>query len=180
MVRDFVGFPGVGKDFNDFLAEFQSETDRAAAVLAAAYADELLKSLIEATFVDNSRYVKDLTRRGGPISSFSARISLAYAIALISKNDAADLHRLREIRNDFAHRLHGITFASQTVSDRSREFRCVALIFKRTAGLRERYPNDSRKLFDLAVAYLCFKLQKRISRARPLAYAKLSVDPQSN
>jgi mannitol operon repressor len=152
MVREFVNFPGADDEFHAFLDEFQTETDRAAAVLGAAYAEELLRSLLTRRFVDDGEYVKELTQRGGPISSFSARISLGYAIGLTS-GDASDLHRLRGIRNDFAHKLHGITFATQSVADRCREFKCVRRIFAAKPDVQARYPNEPRKLFDLAVAY---------------------------
>lgn len=39
----------------------------------------------------------------GPLGSFSARISLAKALGLISPKQAHELHKLRKLRNAFAH-----------------------------------------------------------------------------
>ena len=39
----------------------------------------------------------------GPLSSFSAKIDIAYSLNLITENLKGDLHILREIRNEFAH-----------------------------------------------------------------------------
>lgn len=176
MVRDFITFPGADAEFHDFLTEFQGESDRAAAVLGAAFADDLLRALLAARFVDEGEHVQALTRPNGPVSSFSARISLAFAIGLLSDDDAADFNTLRKIRNNFAHRLHGISFATDSVADRSRQFRCVARIFAAKPDVRARYPADPRKLFDLAVAYLCRKLQRRVGRAERIQYEPLPTD----
>lgn len=39
----------------------------------------------------------------GPLHSFSARIHIAKAMGIISAHDAAELHKLRKLRNEFAH-----------------------------------------------------------------------------
>ena len=53
MVRDYVRFLPDDADSNAFLSEFQGESERAAAVLAAAYLDELLAGLLRAAMVDD-------------------------------------------------------------------------------------------------------------------------------
>src|SRR5437016_1659053 len=68
-----------------FLAEFQQETDRAAAVLGAAYLENRLEVLLREKFVDVPKFVEELFHGQGGLSSFSAKISITYAIGLISK-----------------------------------------------------------------------------------------------
>lgn len=162
MVRDHLEFPAEDVTFNEFLTEFQRETNRAAAVLAAAFADELLKALLAASFVDESKGARAVLARDGAAATFSARIALSYAIGLISADEADDLNRLRRIRNDFAHQLHGLSFATQRIADLSTAFRCVARTFREHAELQSEYPSEPRKLFDLAVAVLCHALNKRV------------------
>jgi DNA-binding MltR family transcriptional regulator len=162
MVRDHLQFPYGDTAFNEFLTEFQGETDRAAAVLAAAFADELLKALLSASFVDNSRMVQGLLGRDGAAATFSARVALAYAIGLISHDEADDLDRLRRIRNDFAHQLHGLSFGTQRIKDLANAFRCVARTFREHPAMQTAYPSEARKLFDPAVAVLCHELNKRV------------------
>src|SRR4051794_30623291 len=58
-VRQIFDF-GSDDEFNKFLEEFQHESDRAAAVLAAAYLDELLKQLLERSFVSESETCRRL------------------------------------------------------------------------------------------------------------------------
>jgi hypothetical protein len=91
-------------EFAEFLEAFQRETDRAAAALGAAYLDSRLELLLRSKFVAVPKFVDDLLAGQGGLSSFSARISSAYAVGLISRRAADDLHSIRRIRNDFAHR----------------------------------------------------------------------------
>lgn len=69
-------------DFEEFLQEFQHESDRAAAVLGAAYLDTRLEELFRAKFVTGPKFVEELLTGQGGLSTFSARISTAYAVGL--------------------------------------------------------------------------------------------------
>ncbi len=137
----------------EFLEEFQQETDRAAAVLAGAYLDSRLEALLRAKFVAVPKFVEELLTGQGGLSSFSARISVAYAVGLISLRAADDLHSVRRIRNDFAHQLHGLSFKTQRISSRVAKFNVLqALRDKRGEAIP--LPTDPRKRFNLAVALL--------------------------
>jgi hypothetical protein len=136
-----------------FLKEFQRETDRAAAVLAVAYLDSRLETLLRTKFVAGPKFVEDLLTRQGGLSSFSARISIAYAVGLISMRSAKDLHLVRQIRNDFAHQLHGLSFKTHGIASRVAKFNILqALRDKRGEAIP--LPNDPRKRFNLSVALL--------------------------
>ena len=102
-----------GADFDAFLVEFQSETDRAAAILAAAYVDDLLCKLLLASFVDNSETSTSLVKNEHPLGTFSSRISTSYAFGLITEDEHYDLDQLRVIRNRFAHKLIGLSFKTK-------------------------------------------------------------------
>ena len=170
MVRMRRVFLAGNQDFHDFLDEFQRESDRAAAVLSAAYLDELLKQLLLASFVDNSRTVTDLLGPNAALGSFGGRVNLAYALGLITKAEAGDLNLLRRIRNDFAHHLHGLSFNTRRIADRCANFQCNEERFAAIPGLRAEYPSEARKLFDLAAALLSFYLTRRVhhaARAQP-------------
>jgi DNA-binding MltR family transcriptional regulator len=52
-----------------------------------------------------------------PLSSFSAKIQVAYAIGLIGPKATHDLDRIREIRNAFAHAKVSITFDTDAVAN---------------------------------------------------------------
>src|SRR2546422_4319839 len=115
MVRDYLTFEGADEDFHAFLTEFQQETDRAAAALAGAYLDSLLEQLLLARFVDQTGYARR-TVEFGPLGSFAARIAVCYAFGLITKSERADLDMVRDVRNRFAHELHGLNFDDDEIA----------------------------------------------------------------
>jgi len=153
-------------EMNDFLTEFQGESDRAAAVLGPAVLDDLLAQLIKASSV-SPRLAKDLLGINKPLGAFGARISLAEAMGLISEDEAKDLNRLRDIRNKFAHRLHGLTFASQTVSESCRHFRCVTAACESNTQFAAEFPTGARFAFNLTTALLAMYLTRRLRAATP-------------
>jgi DNA-binding MltR family transcriptional regulator len=104
-------------EFDSFLREFQQETDRAAAVLAVAYLDNRLAKLLRSKFVSQHKLIDSLFDGQGGLSSFSAKISLAFAVGLISLPTAEDLHLIRKIRNDFAHKPHSLSFQAPLIAN---------------------------------------------------------------
>ncbi len=51
-----------------------------------------------------------LFRGYAPLSTFSAKIELCYAMGFISKKLYRSLTLVRKLRNDFAHEKHGVSF----------------------------------------------------------------------
>jgi Mannitol repressor len=140
-------------EFAQFLEEFQRETDRAAAVLGAAYLDNRLDLLLRSKFVAVPKFVDDLlTGLGGP-SSFSARIRIAYAIGLISRRAADDLHSIRRIRNDFAHRPNGLSFETPQIESRVANFNILRAPRDESGTLME-LPTEPRRRSNVAVVLL--------------------------
>jgi len=103
---------------NDFLEEFNKETDRAAAVLAASLLDEHLRKLLAAFLIDDESETKELLEVEKPLGNFGARIRAAYCLGLISPDEYHDLKLIQRIRNQFAHRLLRISFESVQIRDR--------------------------------------------------------------
>ena len=67
------------EDFSGFLEEFQSESDRAVALLGAALLDEHLRQLLHAFFIDDKEEAgKLLDNPSAPLQTFSARTRTAY------------------------------------------------------------------------------------------------------
>lgn len=52
----------------------------------------------------------------GALSSFSSRIDFAYLLGFLPKNARADLHKLRGIRNKFAHESGVLTFETENIA----------------------------------------------------------------
>jgi DNA-binding MltR family transcriptional regulator len=120
---------------NDFVAQFlkrrqaeflafrralTNESDRGCALFAAAFLDKALSDLLYLSLVSDKRIEKDLFEGTAPLSSFSAKIKLAFYLGKISKECRADLDTIRGIRNEFAHHAELMSFDDQSIADRCR------------------------------------------------------------
>ena len=98
------------------------ESDRGCVLVAAAYLDESLFELLGATFsqdkVCRKKAVDPLFTGLGPLSTFSAKIKIAYALELIDADIFLSLETIRKIRNEFAHTFTDLTFDTPSVADR--------------------------------------------------------------
>jgi len=79
------------------------------------------------------------------LGTFSARIDAAYCLGLLSKDENRDLHLIRKIRNDFAHKLIDMSFESQEIASRCRELK-GARIGGRPTSLRESFSKAAVRL----------------------------------
>ena len=109
----------IRKDFEDFITEFKNESDRAIVILIATKIDYLLlcilqKYLLPSTSNDDEFF----ENQGGPGSSFSNKIMLAYRLGLIDKDMTRALHIIRKLRNDFAHEITGCSLDKGSHRDR--------------------------------------------------------------
>lgn len=89
------------------------ETHRGAALVGAAYLDDLLAALLRTVFIE--KCADELLGRERPLGTFYARICLAYSIGLLDEDDYNDLHIVRDIRNAFAHLYDDLSFESESV-----------------------------------------------------------------
>lgn len=145
------------EDIVGFMEEFQGESDRAAAVLGAAYLDECLRDLIGSFLIDDSTRVGELLEGPlAPLGSFASRISASYCMGLMSKNEYRDLQIIREIRNRFAHELHGLSFSDAWVKNRCAELQLAKAMKPLPGG-----PPGARKQFTAALFLLSFQLKVR-------------------
>ncbi|TSJ41487.1 hypothetical protein [Fluviicola chungangensis] len=97
--------PKINELFNVLLENLLEESGRGAILIATAHADDFLTELIEITLPDeiSKKERERLLNYPGHLSSFSAKIELAFAFRLISKTLRDSLNALRKVRNDAAH-----------------------------------------------------------------------------
>ncbi|GEM_PF-4038211 len=101
---------------NVLKAEFKGASDRAAAIVGAAFLDELLTDLLtEYLIADTKKNDKEMFSGGGPLSTFSAKINMCYRLGLISKTECKIIHCIRNVRNKFAHKLEGVSFDDNSI-----------------------------------------------------------------
>jgi DNA-binding MltR family transcriptional regulator len=97
------------------------ETDRGCALLAASYIETALGHLIQSVLLEDKNLIKDMFTGTGPLATFSSRINMAYLLGLIGRKAMGDLHIIRKIRNDFAHKPEDIKFTDEPIASRCRE-----------------------------------------------------------
>ncbi len=143
--------------FVQLTTEFKDESDRAVALLAAAYLDELLKDLIQTVMVIESEGIrKDLFKGGSaPLATFSSRILLSFCLGLISQDQKIDLNHIRSIRNDFAHQLLGRSFNSDTIANS-----CSGLVGAKAGGASDSNRSAFVKSSVRLMVELIIKIQK--------------------
>ena len=121
------------EDKNDFwpiersqeiAATLMKESDRGCVIFCAAILHDDLESLLREFFRRDARSTKNvidpLFANYSPLATFSARIDLAYALALIPHDMFEKLHLVRRLRNDFAHESDPLDFEDPRCRDRLR------------------------------------------------------------
>lgn len=95
------------------------ESDRGLIMVSASFLNDALEGLLHAKFCVINRKPKSvlnaLFNSFGPLSTFSAKINMAFAIDLIEKWMYEDLENLRKLRNEFAHGIRPLLFDSDEV-----------------------------------------------------------------
>ena len=93
--------------WQNILVEFHSKSDRAAAILGAAFLEAHLGELISSFFVDAVDEEMSLLDADRPLGTFAARVRAAYCMGLISKTEHHDLNLIMQIQHIFANQVHG-------------------------------------------------------------------------
>jgi len=95
------------------------ESDRGLILVSASYLNDALERLLRARFSMEHKKSKSmidpLFNTFGPLSTFSSKIKISYAIDLIERWVYRDLEILRKLRNEFAHSIGPAVFDSDKV-----------------------------------------------------------------
>lgn len=179
----------------EFFATFDGESDRGAAMIAAAYLDVASEGFIRSKVVVSDAAEKLFAYRG-PLGDFSGRIEVAYALGWLDPELRSDLHIIRDIRNDFAHDPnHLLAFTDPSISDRTRNLsvdpRWEQFITTVTsevtdathretirADMRQGLLSTGRKRFALAVSHALIFFYSYSKRVQPPPPAQ--VNPAAN
>ena len=142
-------------DFDGFFEELQSESPRAAVIIASAFLDAQLREILSNSFVDDKKIVEELL--DSDFLTFSSRTKIAYCMGLISKNIFHDLNIVRKIRNKFAHKMHGYSFDEPEVVNWCNSLKLAKMITDVTS-----IPKSHETHFVLGVIQLATWLGMRI------------------
>lgn len=150
-------------DVMEFRDSLNPESDRGCALMAAAFLDAELDLLLRQCIVD-SRVAEDIFGQSRPLSTFSARIDLAFLLGLIDGVTHRDLHLIRKIRNDFGHVHAPLSFGEKAIAARCRELK----VHFRSEDAEPRKIFISSAVAALAIIHTAMHKRERISeRATP-------------
>jgi DNA-binding MltR family transcriptional regulator len=130
--------------------ELHNQSDRGVAIVGAAWVEEAITNSLQSVLPADSKGWERLSKSDGPLSSFSAKIDLLHVLGLTSEAIWSDMHRLRGIRNVFAHQItHKKTssklgFHTPEIKDRCLALRCI----------EHENPKEPREAFVRACAML--------------------------
>ena len=102
---------------NDIMHELDNQSDRGAALIAAAVVEVALRRAISSkigAFPDWEEILFE--SEGAPMGTFYARIKMARALCIIGPIAEAHLDAIRRIRNQFAHSVFRIDFESPAIA----------------------------------------------------------------
>lgn len=130
----------IREDIEDAMAELQvlheqmqHQNDRVAAIACAAWLDDMLGAAISTKFIrlgeDWKKSIFD--SQGAPLSTMSGKIRIGYALGVFGPKTRADLDKIREVRNKFAHSSGALSFNDPALS-----VKCMALYTSRMSHPR--------------------------------------------
>lgn len=102
--------------FQEFLKEFQTETDRGVGLVGAALLDKQLLDLLKSHFLKKKESIELLEGGTSPLGTFSSRIKIGFCLGLITEFELKELQLIRKIRNEFAHQTHGLSFKNEKIA----------------------------------------------------------------
>ena len=142
-------------ELGQFLAAFNEESDRGAALVAAAMLDERLEQVLRAFFLKTRASEDLLSGFSAPLGTFAARAAAAHALGLIQSNEFEEITIIRKIRNEFGHEWQPVPFESGRVADLCKRLPWLGPAeHEKSANCRAR--------FNMAVAILLTDLMWRV------------------
>lgn len=146
-------------NWQNVVTEFNSKSDRAAAILGAAFLEAHLGELISSFFVEACDQDCSLLEVDRPLGTFAARVRGAYCMGLVSKTEYHDLNLIMQIQHIFANQVQGVSFTDNGIREK-----CFQLRVPREVLL----PGETRtprQLFVFATALLTQQLAWRALQA---------------
>ncbi|MBX3402590.1 MAG: hypothetical protein KF699_04165 [Phycisphaeraceae bacterium] len=142
-----------------------AETDRGAAIVGVSYLDTQLERLFQRVFVSSRSHGRQLLKGpGAPVGTYSSRIDMAFALALIGSQQQKHLHVFRKIRNLFAHSFEPLSFDENAIIVETKKLELP----KVPPGLLSNA--SSRTRFEFAVTFEMSRLEGQIESALPLEF----------
>jgi len=157
--------PFRGKQLITTLGTLVELPDQAVVLLLGALLERALEREILMRMVRLTRTRRNEMFVGiAPLSSFSAKIKIAYGLAIIGDKGLRELDVIKDIRNQFAHSIHILSFKTPEISNA-----CMSLktpnqaLPEFPAGIGRNLTHNPRNRYLIT----CFMLWAALGRASP-------------
>src|SRR5262249_21950640 len=104
--------------------EIERQSDRGVGVIGSSFVEMALGKAVQSRLRGETerqhKAIADLFGRSRPLSSFSAKIDAGLLLGIYRDEIHLDLHRIRQIRNEFSHEPFPRDFTNQMVADHCR------------------------------------------------------------
>jgi len=147
------------ENWTELLNQLHDASERACATVGAAYCDDLLGRVFAAYFKGNPKCYGELLNpenRAAPLGSFGARITAAYAIGMVKKEERDELRTIAKIRNRFAHDLNP-SFENADIAKL-----CGKLFAPKMEGIIKLTDPTARDLFHTSVYVMMGALAEKL------------------
>ncbi len=145
------------QQLKQLLISLSGESERAAVIVGVSQLDDSLEMLLKSLFHERSDGKENLLETDRPLSTFSARISVAFRMGVIDASLEKVLVQFRKIRNDFAHMVEEVTLSRDPYRSRLNEIldalKSPPLYVELRNYMRQRSTSDA--LADFTAALLC-------------------------
>jgi hypothetical protein len=119
--------------------------------------------------VDDRKAVARLLDTDRPLGAFGPRFTLIFCLGLLSADEFAMLGLVKDIRNSFAHHLHGLSFVSPDVAMLCEQLKP----YLRVPADFEEFADTPRKVFLRAVTSLVTRLSIEVAAAKADGHRKI-------
>ena len=178
---------------DELFEALSKESVRGVVLISASFLEEALEALLRARFSirhpKSKSFISPLFGTFGPLSSFSAKLKICYAIDLIGEWVYRDLEIIRDLRNHFAHSVGVARFDLPEVVQLTERLKAadlaVTVITKEAAGTKKtrkikitkksrskpNKANMERVRFEMSVSFigsLLYLLTRILSSDAPL------------
>ena len=110
--------PSRGTEIVQFLIDLFEESERSVIITGVAKIESLIDELLFNYLRGRKSFKDKLFDFNGPLGTLSSKIKIAYALKLIDKELYQTLEKLRDLRNDFAHKLEAKTLSTSNYKDK--------------------------------------------------------------
>jgi mannitol operon repressor len=150
-------------DLQKFIRSLTGRNDRLIGVVCGAMVENALSHLLTSAMPNGPGTLLDIN---GPISTFSAKISLAWSLGLINGDIRRNCDYIREVRNVFAHRVAVTSFRTKEVAAVCRLLKIIENPLVNATKKNQQKPQRSYFFVASLLTYLAI-IKKIIALEKP-------------